>query len=450
MGPTLVFRVFGFPVAVRTEFFIFFAIFGSGLRRLELVAAWIAIAFVSILVHELGHATVARAFGCRSTIVLHGMGGTTYPVRAPGTPPLAWSADLAIALAGPAFGLALGMAVWLAARLAPAFVAHEPGPFVVEQLLWVNLGWSLINLAPILPYDGGLATRAVLVRLFGDRGDRASHMLTIGLAAAVVAAAIALRSRWSSGIWLAYLALRGAAGSWTALRRARDDRAIADAWTAWDALDFAKAREIAGRVAREAKDPAQLARAQEMHVFACLAVCDAAGARAAYDAYPAGFVPSTCLRALVALDGADGGAAALLRDVPEPVAARVLLPLLIAWANGGWEERATEWLDAKAVDALPRGLTRELGSRLFFAGRVDAARHLLETRFEVTREAQDAYNVACCCARLHACGEALGWLGRALDAGWDDGAAIDRDEDLAPLRALDGFSALRARLAPSL
>ncbi len=443
----LTFSVLGFPVRARADFFIVFAIFGSASRSVELVAAWVAVAFVSILFHELGHALVARAFGCRSTIELHGMGGTTYPVREPGSPPVPWSGDLAISLAGPAFGLMLGAVVWLVSRAAPALLEADTGRWIVRQLLWVNVGWSLVNLAPVLPYDGGLAARAVLVRLFPGSGDCIAHLVTIGLGAAVIVAAILLRNRWGGSLWIAYLAARGAVGSWTDLGKAAVDRALTGAWAAWDARDFGAARATAERLVRDARGEAQRARAAELVVWSCLALRDAAAAKAAFDAYPSGYQPSTLLRAVVAMDAADGAGVALLAEVPEPLATRVLVPLLGAWGSSSWEDRATEWLDAATVAALPRELTRTLGSSLFYAGSYALARHVLALRFGVTGSAEDAYNVACCHARLGEGTAALAWLGRALDAGWDDGATLDGDEDLAPVRALAGYGALRARVA---
>src|SRR4051812_28679543 len=41
------------------------------------LALWVAIVFVSVVVHELGHAMMGKAFGLVPRIDLHGMGGTT-------------------------------------------------------------------------------------------------------------------------------------------------------------------------------------------------------------------------------------------------------------------------------------------------------------------------------------------------------------------------------------
>jgi stage IV sporulation protein FB len=71
------FRIAGIPIRVEPFFFIVVALFGIRLEPLWLVFAFVGVAFVSVLVHELGHAVTYRLLGQRSAIVLHGFGGFT-------------------------------------------------------------------------------------------------------------------------------------------------------------------------------------------------------------------------------------------------------------------------------------------------------------------------------------------------------------------------------------
>ncbi len=73
------FSLGGIPVRVEPAFFIIIAILGYNPYRPSVpgVLWWVAIAFVSILVHELGHAVAFRLYGVRPSITLHGMGGLT-------------------------------------------------------------------------------------------------------------------------------------------------------------------------------------------------------------------------------------------------------------------------------------------------------------------------------------------------------------------------------------
>ncbi len=105
------FRVLGFPVHIDLTFVLFvgFLGFSQGLTLSELVV-WVLVAVVSVLLHELGHAVLARRTGASPAITLMAMGGvTTY------SPPrqLSRLESLGISLAGPAVGLVLGGALVL-------------------------------------------------------------------------------------------------------------------------------------------------------------------------------------------------------------------------------------------------------------------------------------------------------------------------------------------------
>ncbi len=421
-------------------------LFGSAGGGAEQLVGWVAVVFVSVLFHELGHALCGRAFGSSAAIELHGMGGVTYFVRRhPDAPPVSWFGDLLISLAGPFFGLLLGGAVWLLAARAPGLATRAP--WLVGQLLWVNIGWSFVNLVPVLPYDGGLALAAVLRRISPKWGPLVSHWLTIVIAAAAIVAAVVLRNRFSGGLWMAYLALRGAAYSWTALKRGKGERALSDGWAAWDRRDYAAGRKAAETALALAADAPTKRASAELQVFSALAERDAEGAKAAWDAYPSEVEPSDLLRAVVAIDQDSAVGATLLRAVPEPLQQRVLVPLITAWAGSPWEERAAAWLTDGTISALPDAVSRALGAKLFEASAFALSRQVLESRFRASHDAEDAYNVACCDARLGEVGAAVEWLARAREAGWDDVAGMDADKDLDGVRASPEYASFRTRLA---
>ena len=71
------FRIFGIPVTVEPIFFFLVGFLGIRRERFDLIAIWMAVVFVSILVHELGHAFAGRRLGLVPAIRLHGMGGHT-------------------------------------------------------------------------------------------------------------------------------------------------------------------------------------------------------------------------------------------------------------------------------------------------------------------------------------------------------------------------------------
>src|SRR3569832_1985176 len=91
------FRLFGIPVRVEPVFLLIAGMLGYQLidESLSLVFVWIGVTFVSILVHELGHALLLKAYGRPSSILLHGMGGVTMHDRQ-----LPRARGIAVSLAG--------------------------------------------------------------------------------------------------------------------------------------------------------------------------------------------------------------------------------------------------------------------------------------------------------------------------------------------------------------
>jgi stage IV sporulation protein FB len=200
------FRLFGIPFEVGAYFWILSAILGptsgisQGNRGLILLAIWMACVFVSIVVHELGHALMARRFGMSPYIALQGLGGVTY--YSPGGA-LTRPQGMLITLAGPAAGLAL----WFLTRYVVVGLLSRSGSldditfYAVQYLLFINLYWTLFNLLPILPLDGGQFVR----NLVGPRYAFAARML--GGTVAVVVCVLCLRAgQIYAAVFLAMLA----------------------------------------------------------------------------------------------------------------------------------------------------------------------------------------------------------------------------------------------------
>src|SRR4051812_31901330 len=180
------FRVLGFPVHVDWSFVLFVGLLGwqPGITPERLVI-WLVLAFVAVLAHELGHAVAARMIGAQPSIALVALGGVTTYV-----PPrqLSRLSSLGIALAGPAVGLILGGALVVVGRT----VEVEPGGLVEYTLLmaiFTTLGWSVLNLLPIVPLDGGQAMRELLP---GDPATRARRASVVSIILAVALAFVIL------------------------------------------------------------------------------------------------------------------------------------------------------------------------------------------------------------------------------------------------------------------
>jgi membrane-associated protease RseP (regulator of RpoE activity) len=161
------FSLLGFPVNVHWMFWVVGALFGGswatgladfGYNPGLFVAAFIAVLFISIFVHELGHTLTQKKFlGARPRIVLHGFGGLAIP-EGGRTPTRTQS--VIISAMGPVFGLVLGALVWqFGAHFAPESVFARR---LVRVALLINIFWSLVNLLPMLPLDGGHILQAAL------------------------------------------------------------------------------------------------------------------------------------------------------------------------------------------------------------------------------------------------------------------------------------------------
>lgn len=154
------FSIFGIPVRVHPMFWLIAALMGWVEGRPDLIVVWIACVFISIFIHELGHAVTAKAFGWPPEILLYHFGGLASFHPGSG---YTSAKSIAISFAGPGAGFVFYVFVralreWL---LRTGTNPGELAIFAIYQLEWINLWWGLINLLPVLPLDGGQICREV-------------------------------------------------------------------------------------------------------------------------------------------------------------------------------------------------------------------------------------------------------------------------------------------------
>jgi stage IV sporulation protein FB len=141
---------------------------------------WGVVAFISVLFHEYGHALTALAFGQEAEISLVGTGGLT---TRSGAPVKKWQ-EFIIVLNGPLAGLLLFfLAYIIGPRIDPDRFRHLSYAF--EVAIYVNLFWTILNLLPIMPLDGGQLMRILFEGMFGFNGLKISLILSIALAVVV-------------------------------------------------------------------------------------------------------------------------------------------------------------------------------------------------------------------------------------------------------------------------
>ncbi len=138
---------------------------------------WIAVIIFSLLVHEYGHALTAVAFGQNAQIDLMGMGGLTTRKG----PALSKWKDFIIVLNGPIAGFILcAICYYLLGHLhiSKESILH----YVLRILVNVNLFWTVLNLMPVQPLDGGRLLGIFLEGIFGVRGLRISYFISMLIA----------------------------------------------------------------------------------------------------------------------------------------------------------------------------------------------------------------------------------------------------------------------------
>ncbi len=166
------------PIHIFPFFWVLIAMIGwLNSQSLLGTSIWSVVILISVLIHEYGHALTALAFGQESEINLVGLGGVT---KRRGKTLAKWQ-EFLVVLNGPLAGLGLFfLTYWLFPH-----VVKEKMPllrYAMEVAINVNLFWTLLNLLPVLPLDGGHLLRILLEGIFGFNGLKIAFILSIVLA----------------------------------------------------------------------------------------------------------------------------------------------------------------------------------------------------------------------------------------------------------------------------
>ena len=427
---SLQFRVTGIPVRVEPIFFLVMGLLGwaNGYEGVE-IAVFLVVGGISILIHELGHATAQRSFGAHPTVTLTGFGGYTLgPVQPKGK-------SLVVTLAGPAAGF---LAAIVGALLAQVVAGPDLVQTAIEILIYVNVLWGIFNLLPILPLDGG----HVAADLFGLRN---AQYLSIAGAVALGLLAVAIGAPF-----MAIVAFMFGSQSINALRSERDGPQI-------DKLNQARAALLQGRHA-EAVELAESAgtnpasfpvevTAAELLAWARLAENQPEEARAALDRLRGGVSKTSALvQRMVALaEGKQGEHLAPAFIQCDDVVGATIAARMVSAA--GLLDRLLEEL--RTVPVVAGGMPRTNGYRalqlgLHHAGRYRDSARVGDALFKAEPEPLVAYNTACSWALAGETEHALTWLDRAVEHGFRDTALIDSDNNFDRIRDTDGFRAVRS------
>jgi Zn-dependent protease len=210
-------RIFGIRIGVSASWFLvlFFLIYWLGheyfpkiLSASQTTTYLVAVAaalgyFASLILHELGHALVARRVGIPiAGIDLWFFGGLSQMRREPQTA----GEEFKVAAAGPAvtfglFALCLGVGALMASgehvtdvALSKQGFTTTPALALVGWLAFINGVLLIFNVVPAFPLDGGRIARAAIWWRTGDR-NRATHLT--GRSGQALALALGLLGLWT-------------------------------------------------------------------------------------------------------------------------------------------------------------------------------------------------------------------------------------------------------------
>jgi len=168
------FSILGIPVRVEPWFWITMAFIGGGLHAANstdilLVLVFVFAGFLSIMIHELGHALTIRKYGLPAAITLQAFGGyASFPAGK-----LDRKQSFFVTAAGPVLQFVFGV---LLIVLAPSISIPEGSLFLpfLRDLIWVSIAWSILNCLPVYPMDGGQMMAAIL----GPKKQHNVHLIS--------------------------------------------------------------------------------------------------------------------------------------------------------------------------------------------------------------------------------------------------------------------------------
>jgi len=458
------FSSFGFPVHVHATFWLMCLVLstaGGGDRSWPEMLSWVAIVFVSVLIHELGHAFAMRGFGRSPSIELIGMGGLT----SWGDGPRVGPRDSAIvSLAGPFAGFAF------AVPFAVLYFADVPprGSFastLLLNLLWVNVGWGIFNLLPLVPFDGSHVFHVICFSIFGNAGARIARGVSLLLAIGATLLAIKYHL-----IWVGFLAGMSAFQSYRALTVGAIDPSIPEskaptvdaatdetrerAWNLVLAGEPDEAIRLCHARLAELQDSEETGRARsaltEIVAWALLERGDDAAALATRSRFDANFGPSALLRARLGFAEAKGASEradaldaldAAYRDTPGDYAAIVAAT---AWLDADRPDRSVELLRGLRGNQVTTLGHRTISAALYYAGHFEQALAVSELGYARFGAPVHAYNAACCLGQLGRISQALDSLEKSVRDDYPSRETLVADRDLDPLRTDPRFDAIVA------
>lgn len=449
-------KIFGIPLKIEHTFLLMAVFLGySRSNEPVLLLGWVIIVFISILAHELGHAFAGRRYGLSPQITLHLTGGLT---SWDGNKTISPTQNLIVSLAGPVAGLLLGVAVWglwhfAAIRVLADTPYHFYGIVMYNDLLWVNLGWSLFNLLPTLPLDGGQAAHS-LENLFSPKTQGLiAEILTVTVGIAVATWALAGNRGWVFMIMGWCVATTGT----NLLKRwqARQDVPLqGELRLVRDACNNKNGSTVvndATKIFAKAKSDWVKRQSLDLVIRGHLLQDNFHEAQRELQRFKAHFGSDIDLEANVYFKACDWDNAILAL---EPAFQTTNKASYGAWLVQALIEvkefqRALEYCQNPLLEKHRLGLFWKLQAGAFYDAQYALSNQIGVIAISLVPHSTFAYNIACGHAKMNCLNEGIHWLARAIELGFSDREDLLRDSDLESLQSHPEFSKIVARITPN-
>lgn len=440
-------KIFGIPLKIDPSFLFICALLAyTRLSQPIYLVEWLIVIFVSILIHELGHALMVRSFGLSPQIMLYSMGGLTSWREEKS---ISHAKHIAISLAGPFAGFIFGGMVYLSGYWMPDLYADQLGAQTYLDLLLVNLGWGIFNLLPILPLDGGNVAYSIEQWATKKHSGVITRVISLLVAVGVGLLALSIREMWIVFL-MALFVLNNGGALFRLLQNTRDERVRPLLDQALEAVkndDGATAVNLAKEALNSARSVEVKEEAQGILLQGLILGAHIEQAKKEADRLQAVYGHTALLRALTGFEQNQ-----LPRAIPiieYSYAAAPSPDLNFTFANalivGGRHQEAASLIASQQRAGYAAATYMTLQTAAFHAGEYDLSSEAGRQAFERAKEPEIAYNVACSEARAGRADEALAWIERAVEVGYRNVEALASDPDFETLRSRPEFEALCQR-----
>ncbi len=318
------------------------------------------------------------------------------------------------------------------------------------DLLWVNIGWGIFNLFPILPLDGGHVLLTLERWLTKKQDQIISYTISLLGALTITLLAFTLGSSWVGilGIWFAY---SNATALLHRLKSSRDKKLEPRLKEAYQAVTDEKhdvALGIVSEIQKKAQTQWMRSEAARVLIFTLIKQERYKEAEVELTKFYGLFGPEHYLQGVLSFQKAEMSQAIPHLQIAFDQSADYQVGLMLSQALMA-ERRYSEVLDLCSHPAMSEAiwsLSVNLQIQAFKNNEFEIAGRAGALAYEQKPDPNIAYNAGCAFARASDSTQALVWLQRAIALGFSDKNVLATDPDLESIRSQPGFVELLERV----